>query len=532
MSKQDKWLYDAFGRDAKLPETMEDRLSRAYDRIRQDCRGKEPAMKQIRSDRRVPRRVARIILIAAAIIAAFTVSALAAYQYSLSDRLIETEQRENGSEYAVYSIYGGVTDSTDADSMEEAVNGVVELQAYLEFETLTASSQIDYDARDLLDYSDPHRAVYGLGYGVLADILDETAEKYGLRLLQANVYIDADEDDPDQAMEILCEYLGIPSFGLEAEEYEPGVDNAWCMAEIYDDGSFNAVHVSAGLDTAIDGMNVYRIAKGSLIEFSTVMGDIPEDCEEESYTTASGVTVQLALGPSTGLLFAELDTCYFARETYYGTNRGVTMADMEALAERVDYAALDSIDSDAVSERVMADYRYADGETESDTRAVNAQAVYDWLGDYEPDIDWEDYIVITSSSDIVQSLNTLWADLNGGCYISIIKEYYTADWDGVVSLYYARYWTDGEQSTLYNQESYEAQKQEFMGSTDAGGNSAFDITGCTINGYEAYMLEGYEGRWVISWYDTDNEIVFDLHVSIAYTAEEAIALAESVALVE
>ncbi|MCD7749782.1 MAG: hypothetical protein LUH42_07010 [Oscillospiraceae bacterium] len=534
MRKQEKWLRAAFSKDAELPESMESRLSQAYDQIRQESRGKEPAMKRTKTEGRMPRRTVRTILIAAAIVAAFTVSALAVYQYSLSDRLIETNEREDGSEYATYSIYGSTTESAEDESeMEAAINGTVELQAYLEYEDLIFNHQMDLNAVDLLDYSDSHRAVYGLGYGVLADALDEIAEKYDLQLIQANVIINADEDDPNQAIETLCEYLGISSFGLEAEEYDALTDNFWCSAEVCDDGSFNAVHVSAGLDTAIDGMNVYRIVKGSLGTFSTVSGEIPADCEEECYTTASGVSVWLALGPSTGLLFAELDTCYIACETYCGAEDGVAMENMESLAELIDFAALDSIDSAAVSERVMADYQYADGEAASDPRVAAALEVYDQLGDYELDIDRESYTVTTGAESVEDSLNTLWADLYGGCYISAIKTYYSGDWNQEFSLYYARYWADEEQTALANQDAYDAQKLEYMEADSAlNGEDAFEITDCTVNGYEAYIMEEFEGSWVISWYDTDNEIVFNLHVSTDYTADEALALAEGVALAE
>ena len=113
---------------------------------------------------------------------------------------------------------------------------------------------------------------------------------------------------------------------------------------VYEDGSFQG-----------DGTNVTdrfyeyqlgRYVKGSFSEVTLNIGNA-SDYEEWIYTTASGVDVQLSLGPDRCVLLADLPNSFVAVNLLGGTSgnslfmpESVTKADLEAFADQFDFSSL------------------------------------------------------------------------------------------------------------------------------------------------------------------------------------------------
>lgn len=194
----------------------------------------------------------------------------------------------------------------------------------------------DHEAdRDvLLDTDSPYR-YYGLGYQGLAGRLDTVAEEYGLRLYESQTLTNSVTE--------FYELLALEPFMAAEPSYAEG-----CSGTVYDDGSFDlsavtlpAAETGAGTDVAV---SVFRAVKGSFSDF-LLLGDAPESYVYESYETASGVTVDAALGLSSSFLFAEPDGCYVSVLINGGSDPGeylpaLDMADIQAVADSIDFAAL------------------------------------------------------------------------------------------------------------------------------------------------------------------------------------------------
>ena len=139
-------------------------------------------------------------------------------------------------------------------------------------------------------------------------------------------------------------------FFTESELYEmlgtaPFISNCAAISGyVYEDGSFQG-----------DGTNVAgrfyeyqlgRYVKGSFSEVTLNVGNA-SSYEEWIYTTASGVDVQLSMGPDRCVLLADLPSSFVAVNLLGGTNGNslfmpdpVTKADLEAFADLFDFSSL------------------------------------------------------------------------------------------------------------------------------------------------------------------------------------------------
>ena len=196
------------------------------------------------------------------------------------------------------------------------------------------------DEDDRISESDIHYEIYGLGYGVLADKLDEIAAKYRLRLWQAEYTLETEQE--------LFDALGMdPFYPVASDEHH--------TINVYDDGSFEAVGISmtAPNDLGVVDFSINRAVRGSFSD-SLLLDVMPEAMEFETYTTASGVAVDLALGKAYSLLFADMENCYISCEIYgsyepMNDARELSMADLEAIAECIDFLALDDLEPPAAA---------------------------------------------------------------------------------------------------------------------------------------------------------------------------------------
>ena len=224
-------------------------------------------------------RTARIILIAAALAAALSVTAYAVYQRTMADRALRVDESRDAAYYSAVGAAGEPAETTapteapgaadalpmmtkNGDEGYSAVGGSVEYQAAREWETWYWDEirSIGFDVRNALEYDDPLCRNYGILNGALAEKLCGLAEKYGLALWQCSCITDSTEE--------LFTILG-------AEPFLPCIrDDYYCNHRVCDDGGFMANFLNV---TRPDGggqvyVSLYRAMKGTFSDFF-LLGD-------------------------------------------------------------------------------------------------------------------------------------------------------------------------------------------------------------------------------------------------------------------
>ena len=264
---------------------------------------------------------------------ALAVSAFAVYQITMADRVLESwSDQADGDpiEYTIYSPVGPETTEETASS-PEAVSAP-EVQALAEWEEYLRTRSED-DMGELVSYEDPVRAVYGNAWSNDIAKLREIAEKYGLQLHETR--------ETCNWLSEFYELTGLESFAELTEKYS---GDFGCTATVFDNGSFelDAVRIPTADDTV--SINLTRAMKGVFSTF-VVFGDEAEDYTNEVYTTADGVSVELALGTHYSMIFAELDNCYLTIFVNGGTDPSeylslIGMDDLKFIADSFDYSIL------------------------------------------------------------------------------------------------------------------------------------------------------------------------------------------------
>ena len=240
---------------------------------------------------------------------------------------------------ALATDFFGLKSITVADpyATPEAVGDVIALQGVPESPEFKANAQwMDYLAscgvvsRSMDAPEDPGNESYAL-YSVytpeMGEKLESIAAENSLRLhtSQQDFYT---EDE-------LYELAGVSPFISHC---------AAISGYVYEDGSFQG-----------DGTNVAgkfyeyqfgRYVKGSFSEVTLNIGNA-SDYAEWIYTTASGVDVQLSMGPDRCVLLADLPNSFVAVNLLGGTSGNsvfmpdpVTKADLEAFADLFDFSSL------------------------------------------------------------------------------------------------------------------------------------------------------------------------------------------------
>ena len=261
--------------------------------------GQTPAAPVRHTRTKKTRKLGRILLIAAALTVLLSVTAYAVYELVIDQYVIDQP--------APYEVI-----QQDPAAPEEAAEqvsprsrislvgyqGTPEYKAFTEWEAWQTANPVDWAAMGVDDsYTevDLSHQLYGCSLPEQADALDAIMEKYGLTLHTTMAGYDKTAT--------LYDALGTESFYTDAVA---GASNGY----IYDDGTFKdegrRVVLSDG--RAVD-MTVFVSAKGS---FSTISGtiDLSQSYDEWSYTTASGVTVDLILTANEAEILAETDGAY------------------------------------------------------------------------------------------------------------------------------------------------------------------------------------------------------------------------------
>lgn len=470
---------------------------------------KAMTMEKMNHGRRKPvRKMSRSLLIAAVLVIALAVTALAVYQYSMADRVVENAEirtTEAGDTRYDYSAVG--YNKTDAGSPMETIP---EYMAYAELEAYSQENKT-LDARQLLSYEDPHRACYGYGYQPMADKIDEIAEKYGLRIWQQHVFAGEEKE--------LCNLLGIESFGVVADDQ--------CSAMVYDDGGFELRGYALAEQPEM-GLSLNRAVKGTLSTFY-LMGHDPAEYTYESYTTASGVTVDLALHEKDAMIFADMETCYVTA----GLDALPSMEELRSVADSIDFAALDSIDGDAVASAVAELYASQNSAASHGNKTPEkAELVFSLLGDRSmPIVPDGYYLHMVDVNAPEDSLDSLWQEFNDGCFARVHMVYESETGEETIGLSYARYWGDKGRTTSITRCQYEAQKTLTQDEHEFDPDFTSEITDCTVNGYEAFYYTSPEAGFIqICWMDAENDLFYTLSAPNSFTPETMITLASSISM--
>lgn len=338
--RDDIRLYNAFSRDADIPASLDRRLADVYETVRQDGRGKEHSMN------RHMKKGVRTALLIAAVMAVLTVSAVAAvyHQSAMEDRRLSSESKKQnaaGEEIYLYSAAGAAEPAEepadDAGGLYPAASTgspeYLALKEWVEYEYFDEHEEV-YVESERLPADDPIKTVYGIGWRGLAERMRAIAEKYGLRLHTSIEWIDS--------VDALCALAGIEPFMRLDTYYDSG-----CSGYVYEDGSFQLTAVNT--PTSAEGtervvVGIWRAVKGSFSDFET-LGTDPAAYEYETYTTADGTSVDLALGEWYSTLFTELDNCYVTIDFSGGSApvndlKLLDMAALEYIADNIDFAAL------------------------------------------------------------------------------------------------------------------------------------------------------------------------------------------------
>ena len=472
-----------------------------------------------RPDRRPVRKLSRTLLIAAALVVVLTVAAVAVYQYGMKDRVMNEVEfvSESGRIVSQYSAVGIVEKAEEEEDTKVPTNP--EAKALLEWQEYRFNRE-ENEMGEMVPYDDPIRSVYGNAWSNDVAKIREIAEEYGLRLHEGVANVGGLSD--------FYETLAVDAF---APFIEGSDESSASGASIYNDGSFQLYAVRLPFSPAEEDAAVvsfYRAMKGVFCNFY-VLGDEAEVYTNEAYTTEDGITVELALGITSSMIFAELDNCYVTIDISGGTDPGsyrkrLDMDGLKYMAESVDFSILGNSSTDSSAEKVAEIYKgTVEGLTARQIAADEAEKfALEELGEwYVSDIP-EGYY--PSFRYIKHNEEFVFPDLCTGESIYVQLEYETdQETDGsCYYLFYSRDWVDTGSAKSYTGMVYEWETQSKLG-------FAQSFMECQVNGCDGYVYrDKLTGDVSVTWFDEENDLRFDLCMLDEFTEEKALAIAESV----
>ena len=266
------------------------------------------------------KRVSRTLVLLAAALCALTLGAAAVNIFGLEDLVLPKEMTTPEGESGASPI---PADSPDLISLSGYM-GAPESQALGEWQTFLDGYDKDKSIlRSVGNEPDPalnryfHYYVYTKEMG---DKLDEICAKYGLKLHTERIDLTAHPE------------------ALAACEGYAGPNVRAYPMYMYEDGTF-AFDGEAVTGCGILDIQFRRSVKGTFQEVTLNIMDAAR-FDQWNYETESGAAVLLALGPSKGLVLADLPDCFVTVNVLMGTDQGVTGADLEELADSFDYTRL------------------------------------------------------------------------------------------------------------------------------------------------------------------------------------------------
>lgn len=461
---------------------------------------------------RRPRRLGRILLIAAALTALLSVTAYAVYELVIDRYVIDQP--------APYMV-----DQQDPAATEAAADpvsrislvgyqGTPEYLAFTEWEAWQTANPVDWNAMGIDDsYNevDLSHQLYGCGFYDQAEALDAIVEKHGLTLHTSMAAYDKTE--------ALYDALGTESFYTDAVA---GASNGY----IYDDGTFKdegrRVVLSDG--RAVD-MTVFVSAKGSFSDISDTI-DLSQGYEEWSYTTAGGVTVDLILTPDQAEILAETDGAYID----VGAGMCQTREDLQTVADCIRFDVLakrfDGTAHPETAEKVtalrqqmLADNEAAQAEYEQDSVNMEAvsQAMLNELGSYTAVMP-EGWANVFTAGHRQQGHGMGWTELE--VFDQVSRAWTDQSAMASINLDYYRFYSDENRNGSVTEQAFRDAAAYFVGK---------DYPLTEINGCEGFVLADDDLTARAVWYDQAHDLLFWLEsYDAGLDADGVLTIARSV----
>ena len=443
-----------------------------------------------------PRRLGRILLIAAALTALLSATAYAVYELVIDRYVIDQP--------APYMDPAATEASANPVSRISLVGyqGTPEYLAFTEWEGLQEkwwTENVAFWQEQGVDdiyheTPDNYWAFYSAVTQEQAEQVDAIMEKYGLTPHTTMATFDKTE--------ALYDALGTESFYTDALA---GASNGY----IYDDGTFKDEGRSYVFpDGQAVGLTVFVSAKGS---FSDISGsiDLSQGYEEWSHTTAGGVTVDLVLTPSgQAEILAETNGAYID----IGVGMSRTQEDLQTIADCIDFAVLaERFDGaahpetaekvTALRQQMLADNEAAQAEYEQDSADLEAvtQTLLDELGSYTAAMP-EGYANVFTAGHRQQGHGMGWTELD--TFDQVSRAWFRQADMASINLDYYRFYSDGSRSGSATEQAFRDAAAYFVGK---------DHPLTEINGCEGFVLAGSDQTardvW---WYDAAHDLLFDL----------------------
>lgn len=478
---------------------------------------------------------------AAALMLALCGMAYAVYQFTLADAKAElsipinmaeeTEKPSAETETRPILVYNGLQDSPES-------------HAFLEWQTWIQNWNeenpnwfSDMGVDDAYSEIPDNYLLYGAFLQEHADKLDEIAEKYGLTLLNTRASLTSGED--------LYNALGTEVF--LSGNMDLGGDY------IYDNGAFKVVGNYELANGTPMTLVMFHAPKGA---FFIASQNFPEDCTEWAYETKSGVIVNLAMNDAKAYVQAVLENAYVTCELYTLTGEwsAVTPADVEALADSVDFSVLSKrfaagadtgdiaqtvAEMKAAEDAARAEYEAQMAEENARLASITEEewqqirdaelaAVLEMLGNYQ----------LAELPEGYYYSNSVGSMLDSWCHVT---HYYRCADDPTyaIELRYDRNWDPDDPAVSETQEEFDFSKS-FL-------EELSTVTEVQINGCDGFTKTDVTSNAIprtelICWMDEEKDICFTMqetrmfaegwtidHDVLKITADELMELAESVA---
>ena len=120
-------------------------------------------------------------------------------------------------------------------------------------------------------------------------------------------------------------------------------------AYLYEDGTFACEGDYTAPGGAELGYQFRRSVRGSFNDVLLNIGD-PAQYAQWTYTASDGTPLLLALGPSKGLVVADLEDCFVTVNVLSGSGQGITAAALEGLADAFRFGVLSPVSAPDLSQ--------------------------------------------------------------------------------------------------------------------------------------------------------------------------------------
>jgi len=251
-----------------------------------------------------------IILVAALCLLTILATAVfAAKIFSIKDAIVETPSSSDGSTESVISLAGFI--------------GSREYMAASEWKEFKESYDPDGEILNQINDKDIDEkyAPYGAYSQEMTGRIDEIAAKYELSLHSG------------------YETVLSKDWGSAVGEFVISGSNTPYSGYVYENGTFRY----DGFFQAASGMMMdYQFSRSVKGVFDPVFLNIGnvDDYSEQVITTDSECAVAIAMSEYKSVLIAEFDSCFVCINVFGGTGAGITIADLEELANSFDYSVL------------------------------------------------------------------------------------------------------------------------------------------------------------------------------------------------